>query len=76
MDEVDSILIDEARTPLIISGMVQDSAKWYVTFAQVAPRLKRDEDYEVEEAKYQVASPSRASRRSRRSSGSRTSTTT
>jgi preprotein translocase subunit SecA len=55
VDEVDSILIDEARTPLIISGMVQDSAKWYVTFAKVAPRLKRDEDYEVDEAKYQVA---------------------
>ena len=55
VDEVDSILIDEARTPLIISGMVQDSAKWYVTFAKVAPRLKIDEDYEVDEAKYQVA---------------------
>ena len=55
VDEVDSILIDEARTPLIISGMVRDSAKWYVTFARVAPRLKRDEDYEVEESKYQIA---------------------
>jgi preprotein translocase subunit SecA len=55
VDEVDSILIDEARTPLIISGMVRDSAKWYVTFARLAPRLKRDEDYEVEEAKYQIA---------------------
>jgi len=55
VDEVDSILIDEARTPLIISGMVADSAKWYQTFARVAPRLVRDEDYEVEESKYQVA---------------------
>jgi preprotein translocase subunit SecA len=55
VDEVDSILIDEARTPLIISGMVSDSAKWYQTFARVAPRMNRDEDYEVEEAKYQVA---------------------
>ena len=55
VDEVDSILIDEARTPLIISGMVADSAKWYQTFARVAPRLSRDEDYEVEESKYQVA---------------------
>jgi preprotein translocase subunit SecA len=55
VDEVDSILIDEARTPLIISGMVQDSAKWYQTFARVAPRLTRDVDYEVEEAKFQVA---------------------
>jgi preprotein translocase subunit SecA len=55
VDEVDSILIDEARTPLIISGMVSDSAKWYQTFARVAPRLMRDVDYEVEESKYQVA---------------------
>jgi preprotein translocase subunit SecA len=55
VDEVDSILIDEARTPLIISGMVADSAKWYQTFARVAPRLSRDDDYEVEEAKFQVA---------------------
>src|SRR5204862_7695884 len=55
VDEVDSILIDEARTPLIISGMVADSAKWYETFARMAPRLKKDEDYEVDEAKHQVA---------------------
>src|SRR5438034_380576 len=55
VDEVDSILIDEARTPLIISGMVADSAKWYQTFARIAPRLSIDEDYEVEEAKYKVA---------------------
>src|SRR6266568_8064315 len=55
VDEVDSILIDEARTPLIISGMVADSAKWYQTFARIAPRLSRDEDYEVDEAKQQVA---------------------
>ena len=55
VDEVDSILIDEARTPLIISGMVRDSAKWYQTFARLAPRLTRDTDYEVDEAKHQVA---------------------
>jgi preprotein translocase subunit SecA len=55
VDEVDSILIDEARTPLIISGPVQDSAKWYVTFARLAPRLRRDSDYEVDEAKRTVA---------------------
>ena len=42
VDEVDSILIDEARTPLIISGMVSDSAKWYQTFARVVPRLTVD----------------------------------
>jgi preprotein translocase subunit SecA len=55
VDEVDSILIDEARTPLIISGPVQDSAKWYVTFARLSPRLKREIDYEVDEAKRTVA---------------------
>ena len=55
VDEVDSILIDEARTPLIISGMVADSAKWYQTFARIAPRLRRDVDYEIDEAKRTVA---------------------
>jgi preprotein translocase subunit SecA len=55
VDEVDSILIDEARTPLIISGMVADSAKWYQTFARIAPRLRRDTDYEIDEAKRTVA---------------------
>src|SRR6476661_10880913 len=55
VDEVDSILIDEARTPLIISGMVSDSAKWYQTFARVVPRLTVDQDYEVDESKFQVA---------------------
>ena len=55
VDEVDSILIDEARTPLIISGMVADSANWYQTFARLAPRLRRDDDYEIDEAKRTVA---------------------
>src|SRR5438552_17678281 len=55
VDEADSILIDEARTPLIISGMVADSAKWYQTFARIAPRLRKDDDYEVEESKRTVA---------------------
>jgi preprotein translocase subunit SecA len=55
VDEVDSILIDEARTPLIISGMVADSAKWYVTFARMVPRLRPDDDYEVDEQKRTVA---------------------
>jgi preprotein translocase subunit SecA len=55
VDEVDSILIDEARTPLIISGMVADSAKWYVTFARLVPRLRRDVDYEVDEQKRTVS---------------------
>ena len=55
VDEVDSILIDEARTPLIISGTVADSAKWYTTFARIAPRLSRDDDYEVDEGKHTIA---------------------
>jgi preprotein translocase subunit SecA len=55
VDEADSILIDEARTPLIISGMVAESAKWYQTFARLVPRLRRDEDYEIDEAKRTVA---------------------
>src|ERR671933_1755401 len=55
VDEVDSILIDEARTPLIISGAVQDSPKWYQTFARIAPRLSREIHYEVDEKKNTVA---------------------
>ncbi len=55
VDEVDSILVDEARTPLIISGRLADSARWYREFARIAARLKRDVHYEVDEAKHQVA---------------------
>jgi len=51
VDEVDSILIDEARTPLIISGRVGDAAKLYYRFASIVRSLKRDVDYEVEEDK-------------------------
>ena len=54
VDEVDSILIDEARTPLIISGRVSDSAKWYRDFAKIVNRLQRDVHYEVDERKRQV----------------------
>ena len=58
VDEVDSILIDEARTPLIISGPAEQSARWYVEFAKIAPRLRRGEDgegdYEVDEKKKTV----------------------
>ena len=49
VDEVDSILIDEARTPLIISGAAEDSAQYYVRFAQIAPQLRAGRDYEVDE---------------------------
>ena len=55
VDEVDSILVDEARTPLIISGAVQDSVKWYQQFARITPRLHRDEHYEVDEKKRTIA---------------------
>ncbi len=55
VDEVDSILIDEARTPLIISGAGTRSADTYKSFAKIAPRLKIDEDFELDEAKRTVA---------------------
>ena len=51
VDEVDSILIDEARTPLIISGRLADAAKMYYRFASIVRSLKRDVDFEVEEDK-------------------------
>ncbi|MFN8077220.1 MAG: preprotein translocase subunit SecA [Kineosporiaceae bacterium] len=54
VDEVDSILIDEARTPLIISGPSDQPQKWYAEFAKIAMRLKRDVDYEVDEKKRTV----------------------
>ncbi|MGH3913353.1 MAG: preprotein translocase subunit SecA [Pseudonocardiaceae bacterium] len=54
VDEVDSILIDEARTPLIISGPADQSSRWYGEFARLAPMLKRDVHYEVDERKRAV----------------------
>ena len=54
VDEVDSILVDEARTPLIISGPADQPTKWYVEFARVVQRLQRDRDYEVDEKKRTV----------------------
>ncbi|MRR12801.1 preprotein translocase subunit SecA, partial [bacterium] len=55
VDEVDSILIDEARTPLIISGAGTKSADAYKQFAKVVPRLKEEVDYEKDEAKRTIA---------------------
>ncbi|RCW58603.1 preprotein translocase subunit SecA [Halanaerobium sp. ST460_2HS_T2] len=49
LDEVDSILIDEARTPLIISGPVQEKSSDYRKFNRVIPALKREEDFEIDE---------------------------
>jgi preprotein translocase subunit SecA len=59
VDEVDSILIDEARTPLIISGPAEQSARWYQEFSRVVGRMQRgtegEGDYEVDESKRTVA---------------------
>ena len=54
IDEVDSILIDEARTPLIISGPSTETAQLYYQFAGIVRTLKADEDYEVDEEKHTV----------------------
>jgi len=55
VDEVDSILIDESRTPLIISGRVADAAKMYYQFASIVRGLKSEEHYDVDEEKRTVA---------------------
>ncbi|MFN3216352.1 MAG: preprotein translocase subunit SecA [Acidimicrobiales bacterium] len=55
VDEIDSILIDEARTPLIISGRLADAAKIYYQFASIVRGLRRDEHYDVDEEKRTVA---------------------
>ncbi|SDD21796.1 preprotein translocase subunit SecA [Actinokineospora iranica] len=54
VDEVDSILIDEARTPLIISGPADQSSRWYQEFARLSPMLRKDVHYEVDERKRTV----------------------
>jgi len=78
VDEVDSILIDEARTPLIISGPADQATKWYVQFANLVKRLNRGEDgegdYEVDEKKRTVACSRQGSPRWRTTWVSRTST--
>jgi preprotein translocase subunit SecA len=56
VDEVDSILIDEARTPLIISGVPEAATDTYYRFARIVPTLKAGEDYDVDE-KHRAASP-------------------
>ncbi len=55
VDEVDSILIDEARTPLIISGPTQDEVRWYAEFSKITRTLVRDVDYEVDEKKRTIS---------------------
>ncbi|WP_445206752.1 preprotein translocase subunit SecA [Aeromicrobium fastidiosum] len=55
VDEVDSILIDEARTPLIISGPTEDEVKWYGEFARIVGAMSIDEHYEVDEKKRTIS---------------------
>ena len=55
VDEVDNILIDEARTPLIISGPARESGQEYRRFSQVARQLRRDRDFEIDDAKKTIA---------------------
>jgi preprotein translocase subunit SecA len=55
VDEVDSILIDEARTPLIISGQAETSSGKYKTINEVIPRLRKDEHYVVDEKQHSVS---------------------
>jgi preprotein translocase subunit SecA len=54
VDEVDSILIDEARTPLIISGQGHDATELYAAFAKILPRLVKDDDFTVDEKAHAV----------------------
>ena len=54
VDEVDSILVDEARTPLIISGRVEESTKWYQQFSKIVKSMKQDIHYEIDESKKQI----------------------
>ena len=54
IDEVDSILVDEARTPLIISGRVEESTKWYLQFSKFVKQMKKNLHYEVDESKKQI----------------------
>ncbi|MBM2809602.1 MAG: preprotein translocase, SecA subunit [Chloroflexi bacterium] len=49
VDEIDNILVDEARTPLIISGQAEESTDQYVLFARVVPRLREEEDFTIDE---------------------------
>jgi preprotein translocase subunit SecA len=55
VDEVDSILIDEARTPLIISGQAEESNELYYKFAKIMPKLRPEEDYTIEEKTKTIA---------------------
>jgi len=55
VDEIDSILIDESRTPLIVSAPDEESGELYKTFSQIVPRLKAEEDYTIDEKQKAVS---------------------
>jgi len=55
VDEIDNILIDEARTPLIISGPAEESTEMYGTFARVVPRLQPEEDFTIDEKQRSIS---------------------
>ena len=76
VDEVDSILIDEARTPLIISGQAETSSEKYRTINEIIPRLRKDEHYIVDEKAHSVTLTDDGVERGAEAAGrSRTSTT-
>jgi len=54
IDEIDSVLIDEARTPLIISAPDKESSKWYQEFSRIIPQLNKEKDYEIDEKRKAV----------------------
>jgi len=74
VDEVDSILIDEARTPLIISGPADGASSWYTEFARLAPLMEKDIHYELTCVNAPSAYTKRAWNSSRTNSASTTST--
>ncbi|MPZ14039.1 MAG: preprotein translocase subunit SecA [Chloroflexi bacterium] len=55
VDEIDNILIDEARTPLIISGQAEESTDYYVTFARIVPRLRHETDFTIDEKRRAIS---------------------
>ncbi len=79
VDEVDSILIDEARTPLIISGLGETASEKYIEIAKIIPRLRKDEHYELDEKAHSVHAHRRGHRAPEEARGApgdqRTSTT-
>src|SRR5207249_4002062 len=55
VDEIDNILVDEARTPLIISGQAEESTDSYVLFARIVPRLRPEDDFSIDEKRKSIS---------------------